>query len=221
VARCGVITKTAKVPFDTLLGTVVLERLFDLVCLMVITIIVITLQWSVFGIFMEQQLWNPFVKMIHGNFIIVLLSFVVIFFLIFTYRRLLKKFVVFKKIYGFAMGIFSGLKSGYRMKQKMPFLSYTLVLWLLYWITCRCTMLAFPAVVHLNSIDALFLMVVGSLGWVVPVQGGIGAYHFIVSLALTSVYGISRTQGLRLPLFMALAGHKDLYLPPSHTKHKL
>ncbi|MDD4638831.1 MAG: UPF0104 family protein, partial [Bacteroidales bacterium] len=34
------------------------------------------------------------------------------------------------------------------------------------------------------------------LGWVVPVQGGIGAYHFIISLALTSIYGISQTTGI-------------------------
>jgi len=79
----------------------------------------------------------------------------------------------------------------------------------------------------LNSIDALFLMVVGSLGWVVPVQGGIGAYHFIVSLALTSVYGISRTQGFVFATIshetqavtMILFGLFSLiriYLTPSH-----
>jgi len=227
VARCGVLTKTAKVPFDTLLGTVVLERLFDLVCLMVITIIVITLQWSVFGLFMEQQLWNPFIKMLHGNFIMILFAIVAIIILIFIFRKWLKNFFVFKKIYDFAMGIYNGLKSGYHIKQKMAFICYTMVLWLLFWATCRCTMLAFPAVMHLNSVDALFLMVVGGLGWVAPVQGGIGAYHFIVTLALTSVYSISQTQGIIFATIshesqavtMILFGLFSLiriYLNPSH-----
>ena len=39
-------------------------------------------------------------------------------------------------------------------------------------------------------------MIVGGLGWVVPVQGGLGAYHFIVSLALWSVYSIPQTTGV-------------------------
>ena len=227
VARCGVLTKTAKVPFDTLLGTVVLERLFDLVCLMVITIIVITLQWSVFGLFMEQQLWNPFIKMLHGNFIMILFAIVAIIILIIIFRKWLKNFFVFKKIYDFAMGIYNGLKSGYHIKQKMAFICYTMVLWLLFWATCRCTILAFPAVMHLNSVDALFLMVVGGLGWVAPVQGGIGAYHFIVTLALTSVYSINQTQGIIFATIshesqavtMILFGLFSLiriYLNPSH-----
>ncbi|MFA6770890.1 MAG: UPF0104 family protein, partial [Bacteroidales bacterium] len=48
----------------------------------------------------------------------------------------------------------------------------------------------------LGAVDALFLMVVGGLGWVIPVQGGIGAYHFIISLALASVYAIDQTTGV-------------------------
>jgi len=39
-------------------------------------------------------------------------------------------------------------------------------------------------------------MVVGSLGWLIPVQGGIGAFHFVTTLALAHVYGISQTTGL-------------------------
>jgi uncharacterized membrane protein YbhN (UPF0104 family) len=35
----------------------------------------------------------------------------------------------------------------------------------------------------------------GSLGWIAPVQGGFGAYHFVVTLGL-SLYGISKEQGI-------------------------
>ena len=57
-------------------------------------------------------------------------------------------------------------------------------------------MLSFPSFFELGPADALFLMVIGSFGWIVPVQGGIGAYHLIVTLALTSVYSISQTSGM-------------------------
>ena len=199
VARCGVLAKKGGVPFDTLLGTVVLERIFDTFCLMVITALVIALQWSVFGVFMEQQLWNPMMATLNEKtvyLVVILLALSALFALLLVYRKRLQKIVIVKKIVDLAIGIFNGLKSGFTMRQKTPFLGYTLVLWFLYWATCWCTIMAFPTVAYLNPLDAVFLMVVGSLGWVVPAQGGIGAYHFILSLALTSVYGISQTQGL-------------------------
>ena len=58
------------------------------------------------------------------------------------------------------------------------------------------TILAFPQVSDLNWADAMFLMVVGGMGWIVPVQGGIGAYHFILSLAMASIYGIPQASGV-------------------------
>jgi len=199
VARCGVVSKTDDVPFDASLGTVLLERAIDVFCLLVITVLVIALQWNVFGLFMVEQLWNPFTEMFDGRIaylVVSLLALAILFILMIVYWKRLAKMVVFKKIDHFASGMYRGLKSGLTMRQKTPFMGYTLLLWLLYWAMCRCTMLAFPAVAQLNSVDAIFLMAVGSLGWVVPVQGGIGAYHFIVSLALVSVYGISQTQGI-------------------------
>lgn len=48
----------------------------------------------------------------------------------------------------------------------------------------------------LTIIDALFLSLVGSLGWIVPVPGGFGAFHFIVSLALSTIYGIPFEMGI-------------------------
>ena len=48
----------------------------------------------------------------------------------------------------------------------------------------------------LTLIDALFLSLVGGLGFAVPVPGGIGAFHFIISLALSAVYGIPTELGI-------------------------
>ena len=137
--------------------------------------------------------------MFHGRFIyliLILFALSLLFILAIVFRKRFQKLLFFKKISNLSSGLIHGLKSGFTMKEKTPFLSYTLLIWILYWATCWCTILAFPASEHLNYLDALFLMVVGSFGWVVPVQGGIGAYHFIVSTALVSVYGISQTQSV-------------------------
>lgn len=199
VARCGVLAKTAHVPFDALLGTVALERVFDVVCLAVCTGLVIALKWSIFGVFMEEQIWMPFVHTMNNKtvyFVVFLLILLLLFALAYLYWGRLQKMVLFKKLNNLTAGIIRGIKSGFVMKRKGAFAGYTLALWFLYWSTSWCTILAFQAVASLSPLDALFLMVVGSLGWLVPVQGGIGAFHFVVSLALTSVYALGQTQSM-------------------------
>lgn len=52
-----------------------------------------------------------------------------------------------------------------------------------------------PETSHLTALDGLFLLVIGSLGMSAPVQGGIGAFHWIIYKGLT-LYGISREKGL-------------------------
>ncbi len=47
----------------------------------------------------------------------------------------------------------------------------------------------------LSIVDSLFVMVVGSFGMIVPVQGGFGAFHIITATGL-GLFGISREDGL-------------------------
>ena len=58
------------------------------------------------------------------------------------------------------------------------------------------SMWAAPFLEGLDMIDALFLSLVGGLGFAVPVPGGIGAFHFIISLALAGLYGIPMEMGI-------------------------
>ena len=59
-----------------------------------------------------------------------------------------------------------------------------------------CTVWAAPFLDHLNVMDALFLSLVGGIGFAVPVPGGIGAFHFVISLALMGVYGVPMETGI-------------------------
>ena len=59
-----------------------------------------------------------------------------------------------------------------------------------YWFMAASTVWAAPFLDNLDLIDALFLSLVGGLGFAVPVPGGIGAFHFIISMALSVMYGV-------------------------------
>ncbi|HIZ85304.1 MAG TPA: flippase-like domain-containing protein [Candidatus Coprenecus stercoravium] len=200
LARCGVISATGKASFESVLGTVVLERSWDMLTYIVILLAVLIMGESSFRQFVSDQVWKPAVDSMSFNFlwVVVMVSVLAVAacVLMYVYRERLRRYRFFDKLFGIVSGLAGGLAAGLRMKHKWRFLLYTLLLWSCYWLMSYTTILAFPQVSGLNWADALFLMVVGSLGWIVPVQGGIGAYHFILSLAMASIYSIPQTSGV-------------------------
>lgn len=82
------------------------------------------------------------------------------------------------------------------MEKKWLFFAYTAAIWATYWLMAASTMWAVPFIHGLDLLDALFLSLVGGLGFAVPVPGGIGAFHFIISLALSAIYGIPPETGV-------------------------
>ena len=199
VARCGVIANTKKVPFEKSLGTVVLERSLDMICLLLIIFALALFSWNDFGSFLQQEILVP----VKEKFNSLLWPIAILCGIIaasaaamWCLRKKLLQSKIVGKIINLTKGLLDGICTAFRMEEKWIFLLYTLLIWLTYWLTSLTTIYAFPQVSNLNGTDALFLMIVGGLGWVVPVQGGLGAYHFIVSLALAKVYGIVQTTGV-------------------------
>ncbi len=60
VARCGVVFQRSGLGFDRVLGTVILERTFDMVCLLIITILVALLRIDIFAVMVITRIWDPF-----------------------------------------------------------------------------------------------------------------------------------------------------------------
>lgn len=200
IARCGVIAKTKKTTFEGALGTVVLERGFDLICLLCWVVLLLLFKWSEFGTFISRQLLEPILGTFSSHLIYLLAALCIVFMIIFAlawyFREKILSIKFFRKPADILKGLIAGLLTAFKMRNKWLFFLYTLLLWGTYWLTSLTTIYAFPAIGGLGLTDALFLMIIGGLGWVVPVQGGLGAYHFIVSLALYSVYAIPQTTGV-------------------------
>lgn len=198
--RCGVISSTGKASFESVLGTVVLERSWDMLCYILVLLGVLALSWERFGAFITKEIWTPLVEKLPFDIawliFVVAIVFVALAAWVYIKRETLRKNRLIGKIFDIVAGLIRGLVAGIRMEHKWGFIVITILIWAGYWIMSYSTILAFPQVVELTAADAAFLMVVGSLGWIVPVQGGIGAYHFVISLALFSIYGIAQTSGV-------------------------
>ena len=199
VARCGIIAKTRKVSFEKSLGTVVLERSLDMICLLLWMFLLLVFTWGEFGSFVKGEILIP----LQGKFNSLAWPLAILCFMaiaacatLWFFRRKLSQSRFVGRIMQIMKGLVEGVFTAFRMQEKWMFCLYTLLIWVTYWLTSLATIYAFPQVGHLGAADALFLMIIGSFGWVVPVQGGLGAYHFIVSLALAKVYGIAQTTGV-------------------------
>ena len=193
-SRCGVIANTKKVSFEGALGSVVLERALDMACLIGWVVLLLVFKWNEFGGFISHQLFEPLFGRFSSTIIYIAIALfiaaIAITIIAWRNRERLLRIKLFNKIATIIEHLIEGILSALKLKNKWLFLLYTLLIWLSYWLTSLTTIYALPSVATLNATDALFLMIVGGLGWIVPVQGGIGAYHFVITLALTSLYAI-------------------------------
>ncbi|MDR3286315.1 MAG: flippase-like domain-containing protein [Prevotellaceae bacterium] len=190
IIRCTVLKKTDKIDFEKTLGTVIVERCYDLIFLFLFLILVVAIRFKVFGIFVSEKIYHPLIEKISTIplllIICVIIAIIAIALFIFYIRKRIKKILT---------GLISGLKTGIKMKNRGKFLFYTILIYLCYWLTGFLVVKAIPTTASLNVIDALFLFVIGAFGWVIPAQGGFGSYHILVALGL-GVYGISYNDGI-------------------------
>ncbi|MBR4437541.1 MAG: flippase-like domain-containing protein [Bacteroidales bacterium] len=199
LVRCGVVaTEKKKTTFEGAVGTVVVERAWDLFCLILISIVFAVAFWNSFGSFIDNNILNNLSAKSSATFWMIAILAVIIaaVVLLYVFRRQLSKTKVGGKVVKVFHNLKEGLLSAFKMKEKWSFIILTLLLWLCFWGTSICTIRAFPQLFDLGWSDALFLMLVGGFGWAVPVQGGFGSYHFAVALAASQVYAISWNDGI-------------------------
>lgn len=206
--RCGVITRRSapvdpehpdkkKASYDKVLGTVVLERSWELLVMLLLLAVVVVAGFKRFGGFFVEQIWNPMAQRLDFSiwWIVALLVAVCVagLWLLWRYRE---SNTFCSKVWGIFRGILQGFASCLKMDKKWLFFAYTACIWLTYWLMAASTVWAAPFLEHLDIIDALFLSLVGGIGFAVPVPGGIGAFHFVISLTLSMVYGIPMEMGI-------------------------
>ena len=206
--RCGVITRRSapvdpsrpdhkKATYDKVLGTVVLERGWELLVMLMLLAVVVIGGFSRFGGFFVEQIWTPMSSRLNFSlWWLVAIIAVAGLGCVWALWRYRDSNSFCSKVWGIFRGILQGFSSCLRMERKWMFFAYTAFIWMTYWLMAASTVWAAPFLSDLDLIDALFLSLVGGLGFAVPVPGGIGAFHFIISLALSGIYGIPTELGI-------------------------
>ena len=184
VWRCGMITKYDKIPFTRLLGTLLIDRVSDTVMVGLITCSIILFNFGFFQDFFAKNpsLLEGFQSMFNSIWIYIIgVSFIIGIWFVFTY---MSNFTLVKKAKSMLQNIWEGMKSVWLMKQKGLFLIQTLLIWIGYFFYFYITFFAFDFTQDLGIVVGLIAFTMGSIAVAVPVQGGIGPWHFMVIATL-------------------------------------
>lgn len=182
--RCGVVSKYEKVPFSNLLGTVVTERVIDMMILLALTVVVVVTQFKQVGIFLDNypEIREKLNYIFHSAWML----FIVVAVLVVV--ALCWKFFLRDRLQGRIRSFFHGLKEGVltikNVEHKWLFIAHSLFIWLMYFLMFYVCFFCFEFTSHLSILVGLAIFVLSSYGMVAPVQGGVGAWHFMVIAAL-------------------------------------
>lgn len=193
IGRCSVIHKAEKVPMFASIGTVITERLFDVVMLFVTTLVMLSFQYDIVADFLYQTIYLNLAKKLNTVNYWWLISFSVVIFLFIAIYFLRQKFN--KKFLRIFVNLRQGFGSYSKLKQKGLFLTYTLGIWFFYLLSMYFAFSSIQATAGLHFNAAFTAIVFSGFAMAAPVQGGIGVFHWMVARSLV-LYGISFNDGL-------------------------
>jgi len=195
--RCTALARYEKIPVEKLVGTVIVERLFDAICLLVVFGLTLVLQPNLY-----EEILNTFTKPNAASqstqkdaslfyFILLILISIAISWMIWKKIKIKELLSLIQEI---TSKIRSGLLSIKKLNQPRAFIGLTLLIWILYLLAGYVGFLAFPLTEKYGMAEALTILSVGSIGMIIS-PGGIGAYAYLV-LSAMQLYGLDYTTAL-------------------------
>lgn len=197
ISRCASLSKSDNVPLEKSLGSVVTERLVDMVLLVLILGGITLTQFDLIFDFIEQNTNNSAEPGNSSNLKWIILGVIGIsLLLLFILRKKLVKTALFARIFSLLQGFADGLLSIRHLKQPVLFIVLSVLIWVGYILMMYFCLFSMEATAHLNFSDCLVIFALGTIGIVLPAPGaGAGTYHFFVMQSLL-LYGVAKDDGL-------------------------
>lgn len=195
LSRCYNLYKLDKTPIDVSFGTVVLERIIDLVFLSILIVVSFSFESEKLFAFVkslplkmdEQSSTRYTVPLILAGLVIV----VAVFLWMVGKNDRVRNFLT-KTWAGFKNGFFSILK----LKQKGLFIFYSALIWILYFLMSYAVIMAFPTTAVLGMGAVLSLFAIGAIAMAAPLPGGAGSYHVLVPAGLVFLYQLPQADAV-------------------------
>lgn len=212
ITRATILTNYEGVPFEKGFGTIVAERIADLVVMLAIIALTLFLEFEFIYQFFTER-FDP------AKIAIALVGLVVVSLLFFLFiKRSKSKLAI--KIRSFVMGLVEGIMSIFKMKHKWAFIFHTFFIWTMYVLMFYVTSLAIPETSNL-PLAAILIGFISASFSVAATNGGIGSYPVAVYAAF-SIFAIAKEPSIAFGWIMwssqtfmiiILGGLSLIYLP--------
>jgi glycosyltransferase 2 family protein len=202
-ARCGMIQRLAGVPADKAFGTVVVERVIDVLMLGVLCIVLLLVEFNGLSKFFLDFFQDKFGSLA-GLWWLALIGLSLVVLAVgfgFFYWQKLTKLSFFPRLQSIFLNIWVGIMSIRKVKNLPLFILYTLLIWLMYYLMAYVLFFCFPETAHLDMWFGYLILIMGTIGMATPVQGGFGAYHLLVG-SVFALRNLTAEQGVVLATFM-------------------
>ncbi len=193
IMRAGAMSRYEKIPFEKVVGTLVVDRLVDFLCLLLVLALAFLFEADTLWAFIQGNrssgapapgpLSSP---LVWGALALLAAGAASAWF----FRTRILAIPFFQKIAGMIEGFGAGLRSVLRTSSPGLFIAYSLGIWLMFYLQAYFNLKAFAPTADLGPQAALMVFVFGTLGFIIPSPGGMGTYHALCIAGL-SLYGIA------------------------------
>lgn len=187
LVRATTLNQYEDIPYDKAFGTIVAERLADMIVYLFIIALALIAQYDVIFELLQKKI--PSNPLFLGLIAIVLL--LIAFVLIKAIQKSEKAFFI--KLRSFLNGLKEGFTSIFTMEQKWAFIGHTLFIWSAYVLMLYLVTFAFPETKNLSFNAVLICFVAGTFSYATT-NGGIGSYPLTIQKTLL-LYAIPETIG--------------------------
>jgi glycosyltransferase 2 family protein len=178
VIRCSVLKKMERTGVEFSVGTVIAERVLDVFFLFILILLSLILNKRALNLL-------PINASLMGGALIFKL-FLVVFTLVISGILFRKKIFanVSKSVHQKIMDVKNGLTSIKRVQHLSAFILLSIAIWSLYFLSTYCLLISIETPQYIGFKIVLTVLIMSSIGWAGPTQGGIGTFHILVSKAL-------------------------------------
>ncbi len=188
--RAGSFARYEHIPFEKVMGTVIVGRAVDLLCFAVVFFLGFLLQGDILWNYLSSYTDSSITQIFQSVWLyIVGAAMMATSFLLYKNWDGLKQYALISKIDGLIRGFIDGLKSIAKVERMSIFILYTLVIWFMYYCMTFLCFKAFEPTASLGPYAGLLVFVFGTIGMLIPSPGGMGSYHALVIAGLL-LYGI-------------------------------
>ena len=196
VVKCSLLAKYENLKTDKLIGTIIIERTFDLFCYAIFLLFTVLIQINIVGNYVANKLATISKKNSTALWLKLALFIITIMAILFIFKWLYKKYPnnkILLKIKNFGNGILQGLATVKSLKNKRAFIAHTFFIWAMYLLQIYIGFKAMQATAGLGVTAACAVLSLSTLA-MIATPGGMGSFPIFVMETLL-IYGIKDTEG--------------------------